>query len=770
MGIKQHFAAHVARNSVVEELERTWSSTEGSNVIVFDGTNFLLSLVRHPQFPTNSIALPRLKEYRMVLGAFLASLLRSCPDAALHFLLDGIPASAELDCKAEEAKLRTVKGFVDKLECAEAFRKEGYAHRAMSFSSSAAKWLLEEALKGISSWTGGRHRIFWEHARDRDVDMATALHALKWKARLLFSDDSDFLLLFPGTVVPISSVRLRDGHVYAKPLSLACRCRSVGVASLDELLVAAFLVGSDFNGPIMQVSDDESWFLVAQRAGVAISASKQGVWQEALLALAGCDVESREVDAFLSNFDSSLYHEYSPSDGVECWYCKDEVAFGATCFYPTLGELDPILQSCGDWRETVGLERSVPLHPDRLLRAYASGWLSGSKVMLLRFGDCGQRAAYSDPVEGQPVAAIQRACYQRLVAYLQGPEPASWDDEDTRFGFPQAGALSLARWDQCEMGYARRVVGHRIAEVTRLKKEAFEARFSVRKKAAIEAELDCLRDSLVAALEHDRLVSQQPLVPSQDSFHEMWSTVVVQDQVEEEVQIKQRAANLFYLVTGRKLSTLSSQHQELIARCMRKRDAEADGALPPSMLLLFLCLLGSGQLLPGHVQQLCADLNVDVRGLPELPTPDFALGPSVDKDRIAAAALVLGDLATWLLAYLQDCFCLCGGQGLLCPSAILFDGGPVVLTELGRVRRGSDGYKLTALAPQGEMPPDEVLHMLETQIGTSFPGGIVEHKGGHQHWIKVTGVSGLEAFSLHRRIVVCNSTPYIINVSALQAR
>mmetsp|Transcript_13163 Transcript_13163/g.37591 ORF Transcript_13163/g.37591 Transcript_13163/m.37591 type:complete len:771 (+) Transcript_13163:57-2369(+) len=769
MGIKQRFASLLAKTSAEESLSHTWESTDGSNVIVFDGTNFLLTLFRHPQFPMFCVAVPRLREYREVLMTLLKSILDVCPGAEFHFLFDGLASSSELACKASEAKQRTVHGFVDKLECAEAFCQEGYAHRAMSTSTFALKRLLEEVLASLQdSRATVQHKIFWVHGRERDTDIATALHARKWNARLLFSDDSDFLLLCRETVIPSASLRLREGGVYGKPLSPRARCQALGASSMDELTVVAFLVGSDFNKPIMEVVAGESWQAVLSRAQDLLAGNETSGWQAAVRTLS--DVADSEIDGFISNFDTSSYLEHKVEDhDLESWMHKGQHAFGITCSYPWRGGLDPVLDSFREWQEE-RLDGDLParalLHPDRLLRAYARGHLSSGKLNLLRFRESGQRSCYSDSAEGQPVAALRRASSQRLVSFLSGPARDSWEDDDSAaLGFPDAFFSASVTWEQANASYAKRLLNSDIAKLTELKKQAFQVRFDEARKIVVDARIEKLREELVGLLDYAVFIEEGPLPPADEDFDWMWDCLEVQDLGGHVDQEKVRASNFFYLVTGEHMSKQTLVHQHLVARCMTKK---VDNNALSLLYILCLCILGRNHVVPEHVQQLCASLGVDAQFVQEMPSPKFMLEPRVDKCRLATAALVLGDLVTWLLSQMQDCFCLCGGEGLLFPLVLPLDGGPVVLTDQGQVHKASHGYRVAVSAPQGEHVPDSLFPVLAGRLSEMLPKTFSwEMKRGRQSWLKIRGVSGVQAFGLHRRIVISDGVPWLLNVSAL---
>lgn len=104
MGVKCGFNGHVSREYEPKPLAEIWAEARQkglSEVIVVDGTNFLMDLATGPSWQLGWPGLPRLQEMEELLRAILLKIVEACPGAELHFVLDGMPqpsADATLHC------------------------------------------------------------------------------------------------------------------------------------------------------------------------------------------------------------------------------------------------------------------------------------------------------------------------------------------------------------------------------------------------------------------------------------------------------------------------------------------------------------------------------------------------------------------------------------------------------------------------------------------------------------------------------------------------
>ncbi|CAE8632122.1 unnamed protein product, partial [Polarella glacialis] len=84
----------------------------------------------------------------------------------------------------------------------------------------------------------------------------------------------------------------------------------------------------------------------------------------------------------------------------------------------------------------------------------------------------------------------------------------------------------------------------------------------------------------------------------------------------------------------------------------------------------------------------------------------------------------------------------------------------IVVMDDGQIHKAKDGYKISISAPKDQVVSVEVLGLLHKSLSSSCQ--VVQKTD----WLKMTGVSAVEAFGYHRRIWICNSVPYTLNVKA----
>ncbi|CAE8701731.1 unnamed protein product [Polarella glacialis] len=529
-------------------------------------------------------------------------------------------------------------------------------------------------------------------------------------------------------------------------------------SSHEEMMVMAYLVGSDFNTPQVEVTVAWHWSEVAIMARTLLTT--HGSWQAAVRA--SSPEGSAEPDGFLDNFDVGSY-VVGPQEGkgIESWTKNGDLVIGITCCFPLLEDLDPVLVSCREWiPQEIDMSAQAPLHPDRILRAYALGCLSSHAVRLLRFASASTGVSYADIIPGNPVPDIKRTASLRISQYLRGPEKDSWDAGDDDFGHPDPRfhSITYSQVSATYLGKAR--LQSAIVELVKLNAEAHKIRYESETRFIAHMErIQNLRDSILADLDPAQLIKEVQLSLDSEDLGWMWDEVKVEVKDEDASTLKSRAACFFFLATGKLLPKLKATDQQVVEDCVAHRGAPVQKSL---MYLICLATLGDGIVVPEQMQQLRASLGLSSDHDCELICPSYALrnGPNFDNRRCAGSALLLGQLCSWLESHLQDCFCLCGGEGRVFPEGIPLDGRLIVVMDDGQIHKAKDGYKISISAPKDQVVSVEVLGLLHKSLSSSCQ--VVQKTD----WLKMTGVSAVEAFGYHRRIWICNSVPYTLNVKA----
>lgn len=233
----------------------------------------------------------------------------------------------------------------------------------------------------------------------------------------------------------------------------------------------------------------------------------------------------------------------------------------------------------------------------------------------------------------------------------------------------------------------------------------------------------------------------------------VWEGAVPEARGEGRERRVARGRSMFFLVAG---SELPGGCEDLLSRCLGKTADEAEQNV---LFLLVLSYAAGKWLAPEQVKQLAKSLHVSSQGL-------ALLGPLAGKVETGAqradAAVVLGELCWWLHSFIQDAFCLCGGDGLLFPRGLGLDGGPVVPVDDGHVHKGKDGYRMVVWAGRDEEVPVEVLEGVAARLREQ---GVAVCRV--RDWLRLTAVSALEAFSFHSRLHFQAGVPYLLAVSAL---
>jgi len=512
------------------------------------------------------------------------------------------------------------------------------------------------------------------------------------------------------------------------------RLRTLGLDTFEELLLAAFLGGSDFNSPIIK----GAWQEIAKTARLIIRGAP---WQAAALEAAQ---DKTEAQAFIDNFDIAVYNPSHEDDGTESWTCQGNAAYGLTRIHPPNGALDVVLrafaQELPDQPDTFG---SSPVKVARLLQAYSQGHLSARSLNLLRFRTWSESPCLADHVSGRLVATWKRCALERLAAFLARPQSESWDDDEDGHDASYL-AVAVERLHDEVFGMCTQAA-HEVAELERV------ARQTSSPVAGETAELK-MRELLqrVSAVE---AISTSERVGEMELPQWVWEGAVLPVPQESEDQRKARAESFFFLATG---TELPARHLSLVKKCV-STGTLATQAEQSSLFLLAVVSIGGEQLVPEHVRQLQKSLGIDKQDF-GVSLPAF-VGQS--QEQHAGAAIVLGELCWWLLSHLQDVYCLCGGQGLVFPAGVPLGGGPTVITQDGLVHKSKDGYRIRVSGPPDEEVPEEALRgaaKILCEVGT-----VRQIKD----WFKLTDVGPVDAFALHGRVVVLRGLPYTLSVKAL---
>jgi len=758
MGVKQNFLSYILDRTETQDLRCVWDALPAgcSKVIVIDGTNFLLTFMDHHQLRLNSPGVPRLQEFRDALSNFLCAVQAACPGIEFHFLFDGVSSEETLESKEEEANKR----FKDRLrQSAEEALKvfEGRGCRGGPRSVHVLKWLLASLLQRLP----GQHWIGRAHAEARDLDMACVLHAKLHKAGVLLSDDSDFLVMFSGVVIPFRTFVFQESGLSCKAPSLSNRLRALCLTCLSELQVAAFLAGTDFSPPIVEAS----WPEITERARRLVASNP--VWQDVVQE---ASVDPAHADAFLANFDTGAYvcvdeGEPSGAAALEAWRCGDSVAYGITATFPR-SDMDPILSnlvSSGS-QDTDG---RMCIIRTRCLAAYSGGALSSSMLNLVRNISFSESVGLADFAKlipgscGRPVARAKLQMVGRLAHFLAGPIPDSWDDEEDHVPAFLDIEVEVIREDVLLW-----CIPHAewlLQKESRIKDAGRDSNFDVRCPAedirsfdhndlsVVQAkkELQEARECFTNEMDGFGTLTEKGQVQLQSIPDWVWDGARADWKAGEESSCSSALLrSVFYLVTGSDVNTKLAPHLQMeLAKVL-----EGNATVQEQGLLLVLSVVHAIEegLMLEHVQTLCSSL-----GVRRLDLNMLRLSGCSDSATQYASALMLGEMCWWMMAMIQDVFCLCGGQRLIFANALPMRGGPVVLGN-GIVHKAKDGYKISVKGIEGEPPSEVASH---AQMLFEALGAVVTRQLRYGAF-KVQGISAHDVFSCHGRIFFYKGVPY----------
>ncbi|CAE7510677.1 unnamed protein product, partial [Symbiodinium pilosum] len=220
-----------------------------------------------------------------------------------------------------------------------------------------------------------------------------------------------------------------------------------------------------------------------------------------------------------------------------------------------------------------------------------------------------------------------------------------------------------------------------------------------------------------------------------------------------------QARQLFYLVTGQ---DLPEEHQPLVRSVVtQKSPGEEDLS---KLFMLILATVSSSLVSSSH-------LHVAFQSLSASRTQLLRFGKNLLPGTLDSSPadlrslLVLGSLCWRLLTCLQDAYCLLGGEGALFKSHLRLDGGPVVLTEAGPVRKAANGYRVGLRGWDDEQVI--TADQLEQVRGRLQREGaeIAQSRDGKLPIVK--NLSGEVAFKFHRRWMILSGAPAKLEVKAL---
>mmetsp|Transcript_95926 Transcript_95926/g.311047 ORF Transcript_95926/g.311047 Transcript_95926/m.311047 type:complete len:816 (+) Transcript_95926:105-2552(+) len=775
MGIKnRYFSENV--NAVEERpLREAWAELQDSpncesKVAVFDGTNFHHSLIKDDQLWTKSLLVPRLKELSAAIELKLRGMVEACPGIELHVLFDGACAhtNSTLACKEATQSSRQAQILVRNAEAYVKLKHFGTSRttgEAYGMDTGVFRRLLIDVLSKL----GDRHRVAQVHCVDRDADVGTVLYALHHKACMVVSGDSDFFVLFSGVVLPPGSMRLaEEGHMFCKALWLSDRLRLLGIQEQEELLIAAFLAGSDFHPAVLQGA---SWNDIGRH--VQREPRRGRSWQVIVRDL-DPSAEKEYSKAYLENFDVESYElRNGASSSTLSWSSQGALAIGITSMLPKGATPDAVLElaahSAPDHTGAVCDEDGCELgkHPvcqRRLVQGYLKGELSKSMFGFLCKRELYESPMLCDNIPGRPFARIVERSKARLAAWLAGPEPEAWDDEDAvrderflglRITRLREDTLAecLKVWERLWTQILSDQEQHgwpdgRLAGALRDERESLTARVSVRGvQGTVSEALD--------AVDFD---------PS------MWHGAVMAYAGRSAEQEPRAARTFWFLAVGQDIRTMPQQHAKLIQRCMAGAKCLEDQR---RLFLLAVAQLGGDRVVTEHFKQLQHSL---LPGRRDGFEAGLGLQFGGGEDAVAGAVL-LGQLCWWLLSWLQDAYFLCGHDGLLLPSgvALALDGGVAfVPASCLPSASGADGYRISvrsACAPKGpwEATSSDVFAEVLKHVRALVEGEKREVKVIKQ-WLKLTHSSVAEAFKFHNQLLVVDGHPYRLQVQPLKKR
>jgi len=702
MGIKQRFPSYAYEASEARDLGSIWAELQASGystVVVVDASNFLMSVQRHHLWRTDTASLPRANELRKLLQVLLHTIQRHCPEVQFHFILDGVSKDDELACKIAEKQRREASRMLENAVEAKRFSNHGCGPGA-SFDATP---LLINVVTNLD----GEHWIGRAHSHTRDLDIAVVLHARRHNSGLLFSDDSDFLILFPGRVVRIQSLEFLPGCLTMKSLSLQERLVRFELESWDQLRMLAFLAGSDFHHSVAKLP----WTEMASRAR---ELAQTGSWQDAVRA-AGPEVSAHEIEAFIENFDLYAVDLVSSPDAPpsqpEVWACGGEECIGITSLLPA-GPLDPILELFAV-TDTEGLPTRLELDKSQLLVAYARGQLSAATLNFLRHKRTSALPYHCDLLDGSSgsVFALRHHAYARLTGFLCGPLPDEWDDEPDEV--VQFRTAMIAVPDE----QARSLCMRSADEVLELESQLPSLTNSLHRQQ-LRDHLHSLRTQLVESMLEAGGTSKEVVLEAADIPEWVHAGPQRHELKEDESVHRARLRSTFFLATGADLELWPDK--ELQKACRNSKD----------LLMKALVTLGKKHVLLEHLRELSKVLGVD---------DVHCHGCS--QTSAARSAMFLGELCRWVPKYLEDMQWLCGGQPLNL-KLLPFAGGPLVLTA-GRAHKAQSGYSIHLRGPEGvevgdrarDAAKDYFVH-LKGIIGKTFgSGGFKVSNIGPEIWI-----------------------------------
>ena len=751
MGVKGGFASIFSEKKEARALRDVWHELREKDstlmpFIVVDGMNFLMCLAGRVE----GSELPRLQELNDLLRCTLTAILKACPDASLHFVFDGLRDEEGYETKASETSRRRVKALAETAEAVATLQQLGFSRRGGAVRATLPLMALLKEVVGSLPGTG-THRIFRAQSRVTDPDVAVALYATQHRAVLLLSDDSDFIVSFEGCILLGRSFEFcpePDG-LKAKTLSVSDRCHILGVGSMDELRIYACRAGTDLT-PSVESGPDEPGCL-----------GEQPLWREVVADLR----EYADADLFFRQYDLSSYTE----DVANTWRYGGELACGLTSMVPP-GDLDPLAEElCNEVNGRPADGADGLLATARLFRAFCHGHLSSQTLNLLRR----QRAFTScEPADfvmytgtsgrdSRPVHDLSKAWIARVAALFLGkPGGDSWEDEDQdrdlRFQQVVLEGVSTAALQQAwKLGREIASAEKEAHECRRQHMEDMEQKYAHaskeeqlkerRQKLGLEL-LDQLGGKHLGGMtdvEKMKLTEEQEPLTAAKLPQWFWDDHDDSDTL--------RARQFFYMVTGHELP---EDYLELVRQVITHKDvgeAVMNHHLLFILALITICRDVSDVVSGSHLEEMLAHLpRQQVEGLRKLL-------PRSKPPQISSR-LVLGGLSWRLLSWLQEAFCLTGGDGPLFRRHLQLDGGPVLLegkAKSYRVRVRGLGRNQTVC----EEDVATVERMLVEVGGQATKDGAVT--------LRVTHMSEKDVLKFQRRLVVIRASPLVLEVYRL---
>ncbi|CAJ1389286.1 unnamed protein product [Effrenium voratum] len=767
MGVKCGFNGHVSREYEPKPLAEIWAEARQkglSEVIVVDGTNFLMDLATGPSWQLGWPGLPRLQEMEELLRAILLKIVEACPGAELHFVLDGMPQPCA-DAKEQEQLRRTCDKLLKQQEAVLTYGKVGYCPRGGGMlCMMEMKRVLLEVVKRI----GGGHRILRAHSLQIDADAVTALYAKKQAASFLISNDGDFLVSFEGCVVPSKSFSFtEERQLRAKGLWVPGRLAALGLPHFESLKALACLAGTDFSTAtseeksIVQLVEEvkliapssrdasetlqwlnwkgqlgllfERWnaedCIIQDRDGQTLKRPISPLQTQFPLsisikvfdwkAVAQHKLADAEVELFLRQYDLPAYGQFDGFDNAWTW--KSSLACGLTCVFPP-GDLDPVVRTF--------LAERVQYD---LLQSYCSGTLSTLPLNLLHSLRNPQPLFISsEPADclGQHEQKVSVMFARRVAGLLAGAKsdlPDSWEEEEAsgqQFTFAVETISPQAILKCAPFAQKVATMEEQVAEFRKNQQEHKAA-------ATLQEAQDCRQEALLVL---------EKLGPN------------LKDRKYEEAEAP---SWLFDASPGHRFWFLATGSAEVPEEAEHVHGPMSNAAKRRLFLQVLATMVRDIAVARDHWQHLCKMLNVQVQS---------ECIKLEGKEKLIKSSLILGSLCWKALKIIQDAFCLSGGQGFFFNERLPLDGGPVVLTE-GHVHKARNGYRfiVRALGDSQEVP-DSWVKAAQLKALTELNAQLQFSKN---NMFIINHLGAEDAFKFHRRIVIVEGVPVRMTVKAL---